>query len=157
MSLIGKSAPDFSLRNHKNEIVSLQQFRGEPVVLLFFPFAFSGTCTQEMCNIRDNFSVFNALNARVLGISVDSHYALKPWAESMGISFDLLSDFNKEVSEAYNCLMEVFVPGVYDYRGVSKRSAFVINREGVVVYEEILEDARLEPDYNKILESLRAL
>ncbi|NUN08007.1 MAG: peroxiredoxin [Ignavibacteriaceae bacterium] len=157
MSLIGKKAPYFKLRSHNNEPVMLSQLKGEPVVLLFFPFAFSGVCTQEMCNIRDNFNVYNNLKAKVLGISVDSHYALKAWAETMGIGFDLLSDFNKDVSAAYNCLMEVFVPGVYDYRVVSKRSAFVINRNGDVIYEEILEDARLEPSYDKIVEILKSL
>lgn len=157
MSLIGKKAPDFTLRSHHNEPVTLSRLKGEPVVLLFFPFAFSGVCTQEMCNIRDNFKVYNNLNAKVFGISVDSHYSLKPWADSMKIGFDLLSDFNKEVSAAYNCLMEVFVPGVYDYKGVAKRSAFVINRAGEIVYEEILEDARLEPSYEKIVSVLKSL
>ncbi len=156
-SLLNKPAPDFTLVSDKTKKVTLSSFMGEPVVLLFFPFAYSGTCTEEMCFMRDNLSKFNSLNGRVLGISVDSHFSLKAWGESMKLNFDLLSDFNKVVSKTYGCLYDVFVPGVFDYAGVSKRSAFVIDKAGIIRYEEILEDARLQPDYNKISQVLDSI
>jgi len=156
-TLLNKQAPDFTLLNENSRKVTLSSFRGGPVVLLFYPFAFSSTCTDEMCSVRDNHAIYNSLKAKVLGISIDSHFTLKQWAELNKINFDLLSDFNKEVISAYGCMYEIFVPGIFDYKGVSKRSAFVIDKDGIVRYEEILEDARLIPDFTKILQAVERL
>lgn len=159
MSLsVGDKAPLFTLRSQENTEVSLQaQLGGAAVLLLFFPFANTGTCTAEMCTMRDNFARYTALNAKVFGVSVDSPFALKMWHEMHGINFPLLSDFNKEVSAAYGSLYDVFVPGVYNYRGVSKRAAFVIDAGGIIRYAEVLDDARLEPNYAALQSTLQAL
>src|SRR5580765_7660974 len=116
----GSTAPDFSLYSSEKEKVTLSEYRGKNVLLLFFPLAFTGTCTQELCNIRDNISVYNNSNAEVMGISVDSVYTLAKYKELQGLNFKLLSDFNKEVSAAYGSLYPAFG---FDMRGVGKRSA----------------------------------
>lgn len=148
-------APDFTLKNTNTEAVSLNSFRGKNVVLLFFPFANSGVCTKEMCSIRDNMNRYSDLNAQVLGISVDSPFSLKLWKEHNEINFPLLSDFNKEVAPAYGAFYDVFAPGKLDFKGVAKRSAFVIDQNGVVKYAEVLENAGDEPNYTAIQEALK--
>ncbi|MDP2301317.1 MAG: redoxin domain-containing protein [Ignavibacteria bacterium] len=151
----GSAAPDFTLKNQNAEDVTLSSFKGKNVVLLFFPFANTATCTKEMCTFRDELSIYKDLDAQVLGISVDSPFSLKMWDEKNNYGFPLLSDFNKEVSTAYGCLFESFVPAKYDYKGVSKRSAFVINAEGIVTYAEILESPGDEPNYEKVQQALK--
>ncbi|SMO37149.1 peroxiredoxin [Gracilimonas mengyeensis] len=144
-------APEFTLQNTNGDEVSLTDFKGEKnVVLLFFPLAFSSVCTKEMCSTRDNLKMFNALDAEVIGISVDSFFALRAFKESNNLNFTLLSDFNKEASKAYDVLNEDF----FGMKGVSKRAAFVINKEGDIVHSEILEDAGNQPDFNRIQEVL---
>lgn len=155
MSLkVGDTAPDFTLFNQDVEKVSLSQFKGKNVVILFFPLANTSVCTKEMCTIRDELKVYENLNAQVLGISVDSPFALKMFADKNNYIFPLLSDFNKEVSEKYGALYDVFVPGKLDLKGVSKRSAFVVDKEGKIQYAEVLENAGDEPNYNAIKETL---
>jgi len=151
------TAPDFQLYNHKSEKISLSQFRGQTVVVLFFPFANTGTCTKEMCRFRDSITDYNTMNAKVLGISVDSPFSLAMWADKLGLTFDLLSDFNKNVSESYGVLTPVFAPGKWDFNGVSQRAAFVIDKEGVVQYAEVLASPGMEPDYQKIKETVSGL
>ncbi len=146
----GQKAPDFSLYDTERKKVTLSELRGENIVLLFFPFAFSRVCTQELCNVRDNIAEYQKLNARVFAISVDSHYTLAKFKEDQNFNFSLLSDFNKEVSPAYGSLYEKF--GL-DMRGVSKRSAFIIDKQGVVSYAEVLENASETPN----LENLQAV
>ena len=152
---IGSIAPDFTLKNTNAELVSLSSFKGKNVVLLFFPLANSGACTKEMCSMRDNMSRYSDLNAEVLGVSVDSHFSLKLWKEHNQINFQLLSDFNKEVAPSYGAFYDVFAPGKFDYKGVAKRSAFVIDPNGVVKYAEVLESAGDEPNYTAIQEALK--
>lgn len=156
MSLqIDQKAPDFKLYNTEKQEIHLAEQQGKNVVLLFFPFAFTGTCTAELCNIRDNFAMYNSLNAVVYGISVDSPFALKKFKEEQKLNFDLLSDFNKTVSTAYDCLYPVFSVGL---QGVSKRSAFIIDKTGHLKYTEVLENASEQPNYGAIqacLEKLR--
>ncbi|MFA6599048.1 MAG: redoxin domain-containing protein [Ignavibacteriaceae bacterium] len=152
---IGSIAPDFTLKDTNTEAVSLNSFRGKNVVLLFFPLANSGVCTKELCSMRDNMGRYSELNAQVLGVSVDSHFALKLWKETNQIDFPLLSDFNKEVAPAYGAFYDVFAPGKLDYKGVAKRSAFVIDPDGVVKYAEVLESAGDEPNYEAIQEALK--
>ena len=117
----------------------------------FFPLAFTSTCTKELCEVRDNISIYNDMNAVVLGISVDSLQTLARYKEDQRLNFTLLSDFNKEVSTLYGCLYELFG---YNMRGVSKRAAFVIDKDGIVQYAEILENAGHIPDFESIRSTL---
>ena len=151
---VGDKAPDFSLLNSTVEKVSLSDFRGKNVVLLCFPLANTVTCTKEMCTFRDELKSYEDLNAQVLGVSVDSPFALQMWAEKNNYNFPLLSDFNKEVSASYGALYDVFVPGKLDFKGVAKRSAFVIDKDGNIKYTEVLEDAGNEPSYEAIKKAL---
>jgi glutaredoxin-dependent peroxiredoxin len=151
---VGSIAPDFSLYSSDKEKVSLNDYKNENVVLLFFPLAFTGVCTKELCNIRDNIGIYNNSKAKVLAISVDSPQTLAKFKEDQKLNFPLLSDFNKIVSEKYGCLYETFS---MDMKGVSKRSAFVIDHEGRIQYAEVLENAREEPDYEAIEKCLAVL
>ncbi|MBL7719784.1 MAG: redoxin domain-containing protein [Flavipsychrobacter sp.] len=151
---IGQPAPDFSLFNTDKKEIKLSELKGKNVVLLFIPFAFTGVCTAELCGVRDNLSFYNDTNAAVFGISVDTPFTLKRWKEDQSYNFDLLSDFNKEAMHAYDCTYESFAMGM---RGVAKRSAFVIDREGIVRYAEVLEDAGNVPDFDAIQNCLQSL
>ena len=151
---IGQTAPDFSLYDTDKKIVTLSKQRGHPVLLLFFPFAFSSVCTAELCSIRDNLKIYEQLNTKPFGISVDSLYSLKKFKEDQYLNFPLLSDFNKEVSIAYGCLYENFS---YGMKGVSKRSAFLIDANGIVQQAEVLENAGMQPDFEAIEVKLREL
>jgi glutaredoxin-dependent peroxiredoxin len=155
MSLLNKTAPDFTLYNTAKEPVTLSALKGKNVLLLFFPFAFTGTCTKELCSVRDDISYYDSVNATVFGISVDAPFALGKFREEQKLNMELLSDFNKTASAAYNSLYEVF--GGMKLEGVSKRSAFVIDKNGVVRYEEILENAGDIPDFSKIKATLDSL
>ncbi len=152
---IGDIAPDFTLINTSGQKVSLKNYLDKQVVLLFFPFANSSVCTEEMCSTRDNLKDYENLEANILGISVDSHYSLKLWAEKLNLNFPLLSDFNREASAKYDSLNEVHGAGKYDYLGVSKRSAFVIGKDGKIKYAEICKHNGLQPDYEAIKNSLK--
>ena len=155
MSLkIGDKAPGFSLLNSNIEKVSLSDFIGKNVVLLFFPLANTGVCTKEMCSFRDELKSYEDLDAQVLGVSVDSPFALQMWVEKNNYNFPLLSDFNKEVSASYGALYDVFAPGKLDFKGVAKRSAFVIDKDGNIKYAEVLEDAGNEPSYEAMKKAL---
>lgn len=151
---IGDLAPDFSLYNTEKELVQLSQLKGSPVVLLFFPLAFTSTCTAELCAVRDDIANYQQLNAKVFGISVDSIFSLKKFQEEQHLNFPLLSDFNKTASTDYDSLYDSFV---LDMKGVSKRSAFVIDAEGVVRYAEVLEKASDIPDLKAIQSVLSTL
>lgn len=151
---VGDEAPEFALYDTTKHQVTLGSYRGKNVVLLFFPFAFSSTCTKELCEMRDNYSYYEKLNAEVLGISVDSLYTNKKYREVYELNFPLLSDFNKDVSKAYDSLEEHFA---FNYKGVSKRSTFVIDKEGKIAYMEILPSAGDYPDMQKLKEVLASL
>ncbi|WP_316850354.1 peroxiredoxin [Pedobacter agri] len=154
MSLqIGDQAPDFKLYSSDLTEVSLAAFKGKKVIIHFFPMAFTGVCTEQLCAMRDNFSFYEGINAQVLGISVDSPFSLAKFKEVQNYQFPLLSDFNKNVSEAYNALYPEFVFGL---KGVSKRAAFVIDEEGKIAYAEVLEDAKDLPDFKAIDDALKA-
>lgn len=153
---VGQKAKDFSLLNTNLERISLSSFNGKKVVLLFFPLANTSTCEKEMCKFRDDIKKYEDFNAEVIGISVDSPFALKMWKEKLNLNFTLLSDFNKEISTDYNSIYNVFVPGKYDFVGVSKRSAFVIDENRMIQYAEVLDDSRMEPNYEKIKEILNS-
>lgn len=151
---VGQSAPDFSLYNTEKQEVKLFEQKGQNVLLLFFPLAFTSVCTAELCDVRDNLKVYEGLNARPFGISVDSLHSLKKFKEEQSLNFDLLSDFNKEISRTYGSLYETFGFGM---RGVSKRAAFVIDENGIVQYAEVLENAGLQPNFEAIRETLTAI
>src|SRR4029077_4902763 len=150
----GQQAPDFSLYDSEKNKVTLSELKGQNVVLLFFPFAFTGTCTKELCSVRDNLNWYNNVNAKVFGVSVDTIYSLAKYKEEQKLNFSLLSDFNKEVSAAYGCLYDVFS---YDMKGVSKRSAFVIDKNGTIRYAEVLDKASDLPSFEKIQKTLGEL
>ncbi len=155
MSLkIGDKAPDFTLTNDETKSVSLSDYKGKNVVLLFFPLAFTGVCTKELCNTRDDISFYQNLDAEVLAISVDSPFTLAKFKEEQKLNFPLLSDFNSEVSTSYGSLYEDFVLGM---RNVSKRSAFVIDKEGVIRHAEVLENAGELPDFDAVKGTLSSL
>lgn len=147
---VGDKAPDFTLFNQDGEPVSLSSFKGKNVVVLFFPGANTGVCTKEMCTFRDELKVFENLNAQVLGISVDLHFSLKMFHEKNNYNFPLLSDFNKKVIEKYDVVLNVFVPGKFDYLGVAKRAAFVVDNNGILKYVEVLASPDDEPNYAAI-------
>lgn len=151
---IGQKAPDFTLHDTDKNKVTLSEQQGKNVVLLFYPLAFTGTCTKELCSVRDNMSFYNDANAQVYGISVDSLFANGKFKEEQNYNFPLLSDFNKDVSTAYNSIYKDFG---FDMKGVSKRSAFVIDKEGVIQYAEVLEDAGKVPDFEAINAVLQKL
>jgi len=144
---IGDQAPSFTLYNTEKKQISLADFEGKNVVILFFPLAFTGVCTAELCNTRDNISLYQNVNAEVVAISVDSLFALEQFKIQQNLNFDLLSDFNKETAQAYGSFYENFVLGM---NGVAKRSAFVVNPEGKIIYAEVLEDAGQQPNFEAI-------
>jgi peroxiredoxin len=143
---VGQQAPDFLLRDTTKAEVSLSSQKEKNVLLLFFPLAFTSTCTKELCSVRDNLSFYNNTNAEVFGISVDSPQSLAKFKEEQKLNFTLLSDFNKEASQAYGVLYENFGW----MKGVSKRSAFVIDKLGMIRYAEVLENASEVPDFQAI-------
>ena len=144
---VGDKAPEFTLYSSDKNQVSLSDYKGKNVLILFFPLAFTATCTKELCGIRDRVYNFDGLNTEVLAISVDSPQTLAKWKEMEHYDFTMLSDFNKEVSRSYGSLYETFV---LDMHGVSKRSAFLVDANGVVQYAEVLEVAGEIPDMDAI-------
>jgi glutaredoxin-dependent peroxiredoxin len=144
---IGQAAPDFTLYDSAKNKVTLSDLKGQNVLLLFFPLAFTSTCTAELCSVRDNISFYNNANAKVFGISVDSLHTLAKFKAEQNLNFSLLSDFNKDVSLLYGSLYEMFG---YNMKGVSKRSAFVIDKNAIVQYAEVLENAGEQPNFKNI-------
>lgn len=150
----GQAAPDFTLYNSEKKQVTLSELNGHNVLLLFFPLAFTSTCTKELCSIRDNIAWYNKVNAKVIGISVDTLHTLAKYKEDQGLNFTLLSDFNKDVSRLYDSIYELFG---YNMKGVSKRSAFVIDKGGIIRYVEVLENASDVPNFEVIQQILSGL
>jgi peroxiredoxin len=150
---VGSMAPDFTLMNQDREPVTLSAQRGGPVVLAFFPAAFSSVCTKELCTFRDRMAVLNQAKAKVYGISVDTFFTLKAFQGEQGLTFPLLSDFNKVVIQDYG----VFNPDMIGLKGIAKRAVFVVDGRGAIRHKEVLEDARNEPNYDAALAALAAL
>jgi len=147
---VGSKAPDFTLTNEERQPVTLSQQRGKPVVLAFFPAAFSSVCQKELCTFRDSMARLNDAKAQVYGISIDTFFTLKAFHDAQNLTFPLLSDFNKEVIRAYG----VFNPDMIGLKGIAKRAVFVLDRDGVVRHKEVLEDARNEPNYEAVFAAL---
>ena len=151
---VGDVAPDFTLFSTEKKEVSLNQYEGKNVVLLFFPLAFTGVCTTELCTMRDDIGTYKNLDAEIIAISVDSLFTLEKFKAEQNLNFTMLADFNREVSKAYGALYDEFVLGM---RGVSKRSAFVLDKTGKIQYAEVLESAGDLPNFEKVKETLSAL
>jgi peroxiredoxin len=145
---VGDKAPDFTLFDTDKKPVSLSDYRGKNVVILFFPLAFTSTCTKELCGVRDRVYNFDGLNTDVLAISVDTPQTLAKWKELEKFDFTMLSDFNKTVSPLYDSLYEKFT--AMEMQGVSKRSAFLVDPQGIIQYAEILENVGHIPDMEAI-------
>ena len=151
---IGIAAPEFTLYDSEKNKISLNQYKGKSVLLLFFPQAFTGTCTAELCNMRDNIADYNTANAQVFGISVDSVFTLAKFKDDQKFNFPLLSDFNKEVSTVYQTIYDNWI---LDMKGVSKRAAYIIDKEGIIQYAEVLESAGDLPNFVAIQEKLNEI
>ena len=147
---VGSPAPEFTLMNQDRQPVTMSQQKGHPVVLAFFPAAFSSVCEKELCTFRDSMAQLNKANAQVLGISTDTFFALKAFQDAQKLNFSLLSDYNKEVIRRYG----VFNEDMIGLKGIAKRAVFVVDRDGIVRHREVLEDARNEPDYGNVFEAL---
>ncbi|MBI1222541.1 MAG: redoxin domain-containing protein [Bacteroidetes bacterium] len=152
--IIGDHAPDFSLYDTDKTERSLSDFRGQNVVVLFFPLAFTSTCTAELCGVRDDIAFYQNLNVPVLAISVDTVFSLARFKEDQNLNMILLSDFNQETCKAYGSMYETFILGM---TGVAKRSAFVIDKNGVVRYAEVLENAGEIPNLDAVKQTLNQL
>ncbi|HUK37109.1 MAG TPA: peroxiredoxin [Vicinamibacterales bacterium] len=150
---VGSKAPDFTLMNENREPVTLSSQKGHPVVLAFFPAAFSGVCTKELCAFRDSMAKLNNAKAQVYGISVDTFFTLAAFKKDQNLNFPLLSDFNKDVIQAYGA----YNPDMIGLKGIAKRSTFVIDKDGIIRYAEVLDDARNEPSYDKVFDTLAKL
>ncbi|MBX3007578.1 MAG: redoxin domain-containing protein [Melioribacteraceae bacterium] len=155
---IGDKAPDFSLKDTSNETHTLSNYNGKKnVLLLFFPAVGTGVCEKELCSTRDSMKDYESVEAQVFGISVDMPFSQKLWVDKYNFNFPLLSDFNKEVAKLYDAFYENWLPGKWDLKGVAKRSAFVIDKNGIIQYAEVLENAGEEPNYNAIHEALKKI
>ncbi len=150
----GDKAPSFTLYNTEKKQVSLEDFKGKNLIIHFFPAAFTGVCTTQLCTMRDDLGYYTKLGAEVVGISVDSLFTLGKFKEEQKYNFDLLSDFNKETSQVFGAYYDNFV---FDMKGVSRRAAFVIDGEGIVQYAEVLESAGNLPDFTAIKATLEQL
>jgi peroxiredoxin len=150
---VGQQAPDFTLKSNKMQDVKLSDLHGNKVLLLFVPLAFTGVCTKELCGMRDSLKEYEGLECKVFGLSTDSPFALDAWAKQEGYQFPLLSDYNKQTAREYGALYE----DMMGFKGVCKRSAFVIDRQGVVRYAEVLADARNLPNFEAIKSCLKQL
>ena len=148
---IGQTAPGFTLYDTDKNKVSLSDFEGKNILLLFYPQAFTGVCTKELCAVRDDIGRYSNVNAQVLGISVDSVFTLKKYKEEQQYNFPLLSDFNKDVSALYDSL---YTEWILDMKGVSKRASFLIDKTGKICYAQILESANEIPDFDAINKEL---
>jgi peroxiredoxin len=151
---VGSKAPDFTLNNHDRQPMTLSEQRTRPVILAFFPAAFSSVCAKELCTFRDDLGKLDAVKkAQVYGISVDTFFTLKAFHDQQKFTFPLLSDFNKQVIRDYG----VFNEDMIGLKGIAKRAVFLLDRDGIVRYREVLEDARLEPNYQRLYDALASV
>jgi peroxiredoxin len=154
MVQIGQPAPNFKLVDINKNEVTLDQFKGKHLVLFFFPMAWTGVCSKEMCTVQEDFNTYAGLGAQVIGVSVDSHFALKRFKEDNNIEYPLLSDFNKQAIKDYDVVQESFA-GVY--ANTSRRATFVIDKDGVLRYAQVLPSPGDFPDMEAIKAAVKAL
>lgn len=152
MSLVGQTAPDFTLLNTAREPVTLSELRGKKVILAFFPAAFTGVCKKELCTFQDSLAGLNDANATVLGISVDAPFSNGAFASQNGVEFDVLSDYARTAVAAYGVELHDFA-GMAGYTA-SKRAVFVVDTEGTVTYEWVGPNPGVEPDYDAVKAAL---
>ena len=149
---LGDKAPSFKLFNTDKKEVALEDFAGKTLIVHFFPLAFTGVCTTQLCTVRDAISMYKNDNADVVAISVDSLFALDKFKTEQNLQFDLLSDFNKEAATAYGALYDMFP--AFGMKGVARRAAFVIDKNGLIQYAQVLESPGDLPDFAAINETL---
>ena len=152
---VGDKAPDFTLADTDKKPRSLKEFIGKKTVLAFFPGAFTGVCTKEMCAFRDSLSRFNELSAQVVGISVDAPFSNKAFATQNNLQFPILSDYSRAAVKSYGIVLENFA-GLSGY-AAAKRSVFVLDNQGIVRYAWISDDPGVEPKYDEITQALTSL
>ena len=152
---VGQKAPDFTLFDSAKQPTKLSDSKGKNVVLAFYPGAFTGVCTTEMCTFRDRFDSLNSMNAQVLGVSVDGIFAQKAFSDTNNLNFPLLSDFNRETVEAYGVALPNF-SGMEGYTA-SERAVFVIDKNGVIRFKWVGENPGVEPDYDEVQRQVDAL
>ena len=150
----GDKAPSFKLFNTEKKEVSLEDFKGKNLIIHFFPAAFTGVCTAQLCNVRDAINLYHNDKCDVVAISIDTPFTQGKFKELQNLSFDLLSDFNKEVSKAYGAQYDTWI---LDLKGVAKRSAFVVDGNGIIQYAEVLENAGDMPNFAAINETIASL
>ena len=155
MSNLNETAPDFNLKNTEKNDIALSSYKGKTVVLAFYPGAFTGVCDTEMCSLRDSMNSFNDLNATVLGISVDSPWANAEFAKKYEINFNLLSDYNRDVSKVYDMIFNG-LGGLEGYE-CSNRGVIIIDRQGLIQYRWVAENPGVEPNYSEIIEKVKSL
>jgi peroxiredoxin len=151
---VGQPAPDFTLWDNEKKQVTLSDYKGRNVLLLFYPLAFTSVCTRELCHMRDSLAEYNNMNAVVFGISIDSLYVQDVFRKQLNLNFPLLADFNKEVATAYDSLFDNFSN---DMKGVTKRASFVIDKEGIIRHAEILPSGGDYPNFEAIQACLKQL
>lgn len=151
----GQTAPDFSLYNTSGDLVSLSQYRGSPVVLAFFPAAFTGVCEQELCAFRDSMSAYNDMGTTVLGICVDSRFANAAFAQKMGLTYEILSDYTRTATDAYDVRLNSLA-GMEGY-DVANRCVFVIDAQGTVSWQWVADHPGTEPPYDEVQTAVQAL
>lgn len=151
MIRVGQKAPDFLLTDTALQQCTLADYAGKPLVILFFPLAFTGTCTKEMCATQEDLSKYAELNASVLGVSVDSPFVLKQFAELYGLQFRLGSDFNRTMTKEYGVSFDGSFLGM---TGFSRRAAFVLDKQHIVRYEELVTESGALPNFEAILHQL---
>ncbi len=152
---VGEKAPDFTLVDTALKPRSLKEFLGKTTVLVFYPAAFTGVCTKEMCAFRDNLSQLSSIGAQVVGISADTPFSNKAFVEQNSLTFPILSDYNREAIKAFG----IAFPDLAGLKGltVAKRSVFVLDKQGVVKYAWVSEDPKKEPDYAEVTKAARSL
>lgn len=151
---VGDKAPDFRLFNTDKQPVTLESYRGKSLIIHFFPLAFTGVCTTQLCSVRDAITMYSNDTTDVVAISTDTPHTLAKFKETLNLNFTLLSDYNQEASEAYGAQYEVFA---CEMKGISKRAAFVVDKDGIIQYAEVLENAGELPSFEKINETLNAI
>ena len=152
---VGEAAPDFSLYDTERQKRGLSEFKGQNVVLVFFPGAFTGVCSKVMCTLRDQIGQYSSLNAQVIGISVDPPFSHKEWMDQNNVTFPFLSDFNREVVNKY----DVALPNMGTMEGyvAAKRAVFVLDKEGIIRYKWVGDTPANEPDYDEVQKAVAQL
>jgi glutaredoxin-dependent peroxiredoxin len=153
---IGQKVPDFALPDSDKKVRALHEFvQKGPVLVAFFPFAFSGTCDKEMCTFRDGFGTLQASGTQLVGVSVDSSYALRAFAQTYNLQFPLLSDFNKKVTKLYDVIQDPWVG--LGYKGVAKRAVFLVDGRGMLRYRWVTDTPSEEPPYTEVMKATQKL